>query len=394
MSIRRANLDAINGKSRNTISGHKRRTRELVDNAVRINKTPTLEPRGPFPLVDQVGMGLAVDIIQKSLVTSGRNERVIQAETLRQLRSTFTKNWESSPKGVAESASFGSGQGRVRPTSCPAQSEWYQDFWRGVEKRMGHKSLANHALEMAAMVKCIELIKADASTAESEEDANYLWKVGAFLTVCTTASLRGYEGFYLSLAELRKHQNKGRGGSVPKRMTKNRILSEAECRELPHVVLPLRGKFKNEIGIDYHMFNVASETQSGLEPRWWMDKLVAVCESEGRTTGPVFATLSGRLADSSDYDATFRSYLQKVQDTTGLIDKDFNVHTMFGISRTPRKTTTSRAKRAGFNDKLDEFNRWKKSEDAQNRKVRHKMSVLYSEAVLMMPVTWRVSYYL
>ena len=169
MSIRRANLDAINGKSRNTISGHKRRTRELVDNAVRINKTPTLEPRGPFPLVDQVGMGLAVDIIQKSLVTSGRNEKVIQAETLRQLRSTFTKNWESSPKGVAESASFGSGQGRVRPTSCPAQSEWYQDFWRGVEKRMGHKSLANHALEMAAMVKCIELIKADAATAESEE---------------------------------------------------------------------------------------------------------------------------------------------------------------------------------------------------------------------------------
>ena len=66
-------------------------------------------------------MGLAVDILQKSLIAVGRNEAVVQAETLRQLRSTYTKNWESSPLGVAESAAFAKGMGRIRPTKCPAQ---------------------------------------------------------------------------------------------------------------------------------------------------------------------------------------------------------------------------------------------------------------------------------
>ena len=56
MTLRRANLDAMAGKARGTINDHRLRTLELVRNAERINKTPTLEPRGPFPLKDQVGM--------------------------------------------------------------------------------------------------------------------------------------------------------------------------------------------------------------------------------------------------------------------------------------------------------------------------------------------------
>ena len=126
-------MDAMSGKSKYTIAGHKQRTIELVNNAVRINKTSSLQPRGPFPLADQVGMGLAVDIVQKLVVSRGKTEKVIQAETLRQLRSTYTKNWESSPAGIAESAAFSRGTGQVRPTKCPAQAEWYQDFWHGLE---------------------------------------------------------------------------------------------------------------------------------------------------------------------------------------------------------------------------------------------------------------------
>ena len=82
MSIRRANLDAMNGKARSTINGHRFRTQRLVNNSVRINKTPSLAPRGPFLLCDQVAMGLAVDINQESLVARRRNEPTVQAETL------------------------------------------------------------------------------------------------------------------------------------------------------------------------------------------------------------------------------------------------------------------------------------------------------------------------
>ena len=296
MTIRRANLDAMAGKSRHTLAGHRRRTTEMVNHAVRIGKTPSLQPRGPFPLGDQVGMGLAVDIIQKSLVARGKTEAVVQAETLRQLRSTYTKNWESSPLGVAESAAFAKGTSRVRPTKCPAQSEWYQDFWRGLEARMGYKSSANHAISIAAMTQAIAYVKEDALTAETTWEANHLWKLGAYLTLTTAASLRGYEGFFLDLAALRKHIHVGQGGSVPSKFTKNSILTNEQAKNLPHLVLPLLGKFKGEIGIDHHMVNIASFTKSGLEPRWWAEKLIEVTESEGRFDGPAFGTPDGALA--------------------------------------------------------------------------------------------------
>jgi hypothetical protein len=135
--IRRANLDIMAGRAVTTIQGHKSRTLEMVHYAEMSNRTPSIEPRGPFPESDPVGMGLMCTILTKSVVARGRNEPHVQAETLRKLRSTYTKNWESSPAGVMERASFGKGVGRVRATECPTQSEAFLDGWRSLESRMG-----------------------------------------------------------------------------------------------------------------------------------------------------------------------------------------------------------------------------------------------------------------
>jgi hypothetical protein len=391
--IRRANLDAMSGKAVSTIEGHVRRTKKIVANSVRNNKSPSLQPRGPFPLADPMGMGLAVDILQESLVAVGRNEPTVQAETLRQLRGTFTKNWESSPEGVMEVASFGRGTGRVRPTTCPTQSEWFQDYWRGVESRMGHKSKANHALPMSALVQAINFIKEEAEAKPTSAEANYLWKVGAYLTFCTAGSLRGNEGFFMDVSGVRQFADVGKDGTMPTKLKTTTILSEEVCMNLPHVVLSLLGKFKGELGINHHILNVASETMTGLEPRWWMNKLVEVLQSENRWEGPAFATADGDLANPADYDSTFRYFLHRVQDEMPkLLPKKYDVDTMFGINRTPRKTANTRIKRAGLGFQTDEMNRWRKVEAAGLRRVRQRMNALYSEAVLLMPVTWRVSY--
>ncbi len=42
--------------------------------------------------------------------------------------------------------------------------------------------------------------------------------------------------------------------------------------------------------MDHHIITVANETLSGLCPRWWVEKLVEVGQSEGRTHGPAFAS--------------------------------------------------------------------------------------------------------
>jgi hypothetical protein len=64
----------------------------VIKTANFINKTPSYHPKGPFPLFNPIGMGLAVDILLKSLVAKGRLEEHAQFSTLRRLRATYTKS--------------------------------------------------------------------------------------------------------------------------------------------------------------------------------------------------------------------------------------------------------------------------------------------------------------
>jgi hypothetical protein len=89
----------------------------------------------------------------------------------------------------------------------------------------------------------------------------------------------------------------------PPGLNKSTLLTEEACKKLPHVTVCLLRKFKGETGTDYHLIALANETVSGLEPRWWIEKLMSVCELEGRERGPAFATPDRRLALSVDYDA-------------------------------------------------------------------------------------------
>eukprot|EP00984_Skeletonema_dohrnii_P013098 scaffold5395_cov83-Skeletonema_dohrnii-CCMP3373.AAC.1 len=72
------------------------------------------------------------------------------------------------------------------------------------------------------------------------------------------------------------------------------------------------------------MIVVANVTRSGLNPRWWVEKLVQVCEREGRREGPAFAETDGKLGCMLDYDATFREAAKEVQSQTNLIGEDLD----------------------------------------------------------------------
>ncbi len=169
---------------------------------------------------------------------------------------------------------------------------------------------------MGAIVHLLDLIRINAEEAEEAGavlEANELWKGGAYVCILTAASLRGHEGFFLELAGLWKHLTKGRVGFVPAVLNKSTLLTEEVCRNLPHVTLCLLGKFKGESRIDHHLITLANETVLGLQPCRWIEKLVLVCEQEGRVNGPAFATPDGELALSVDYDSMFQRYLLRVQ---------------------------------------------------------------------------------
>ena len=112
---------------------------------------------------------------------------------------------------------------------------------------MGFDSQADHRVGIEAIVQVLEYIREDAAEMQDVEEANILWKIGAFICVLTAACLRGYEGFYLDLGTLRANIHKGRDGTVPKGIRTNIILTEQMCRNLPHVSIPLLGKFKAQV---------------------------------------------------------------------------------------------------------------------------------------------------
>ena len=116
--------------------------------------------------------------------------------------------------------------------------------------------------------------------------------------------------------------------------------------------------------------------------------MVEVCEREGRSKEPAFATPDGTLAASPDYDAVFRKYLKVVQEDKDLIPGDHDVVLLYSTYRTPRKTANIRIERAGFRHQfVDQMNRWRTQERSEGRAPRFCMNALYADTLLLMPTT-------
>jgi hypothetical protein len=82
----------MGGRAVATIHGHAAALKRSVGNCQLFRKTPTIPPRGPMPLTDPVGMGLAVELLFHSLTATPRikGESHIQFDSMRRPRSTFT----------------------------------------------------------------------------------------------------------------------------------------------------------------------------------------------------------------------------------------------------------------------------------------------------------------
>jgi hypothetical protein len=146
------------------------------------------------------------------------------------------------------------------------------------------------------------------------------------------------------------------------------LLTKEVSRNLLHVTVCLLGKFKGETGTNHHLIAIANGTILGLQPQWWIKKLVDVCASKGREHGPAFATPDGRLALSMDYDALFRRYLVRIQEDMNLIPEDQEMKTRYSMNRTLRRMAVTQLEGAGFGGEFtDRMNRWRVQEQSKGR---------------------------
>ena len=190
----------------------------------------------------------------------------------------------------------------------------------------------------------IRRIEDDIESAPTTAEKNLLVKAAALITVLTAASLRGHEGFYLDIAGTRKHIHKGKFGSLPTGPLTKRLLTEDEAGALPEVCICLMGKFKGETGERYHSIVLSNESVSGLEPRRWIEALLDVCKEEGRHSGCAFNQPDGSPPSPTDYNALVRHYVEVLRNEGGHgIDEETEL-IWYGISRTFRKTSETRAR--------------------------------------------------
>jgi hypothetical protein len=158
---------------------------------------------------------------------------------------------------------------KERLTQCPTDSEWFACFNLGCKKRMKQDVRPQPGLSIEVMMEYMKRLERMWLQAMDKKEIVLICLVGAYSVITYILSLRGNEGFLLDLFGLRTHIDKGKHDQAH-----------------PHVVATLLGRLKGEEGERYHMLLMASETGSGLKVQKWLERLVTLCEGQGKFYGP------------------------------------------------------------------------------------------------------------
>ncbi len=105
------------------------------------------------------------------------------------------------------------------------------------------------------------------------------------------------------------------------------------------ILAALLGHFKGETGEKCHLVPLPLVTnRSGIKVGKWMETLVAIWASKGRTWGPAFCSDDGQVALSHDFDDMFIEMLVRVQARRPEIFKlGEEISEMHGISQSLHK---------------------------------------------------------
>ena len=248
------------------------------------------------------------------------------------------------------------------------------EFHVGLQKRMGQDVRPDLAVSSGLLKLVLEDISAIGAGPVSLERKRELFGVCTYLVVTFCGSLRGNEGFMVDLDGLVRHLDLGREDKVP------------------HVVVPLLGRFKNEIGERYHLILLANVTKSGLEVRRWVEGLVRMRAAEGRSIGPAFCDKHGGVVKSSVYEEEFFQSLERLQEAgCSLVDSGC-VRDLYGLGRSLRRGAVSEARSRGVpEDIVTLVNRWRTVERAKGGRPSMGMRDHYSDIRLLKGVLVKFS---
>ena len=375
MTIRRANLDAMWSLEPATIENNAREIKRGVRESKLVGLRPPYPPLGPWEVGDNIGFGLAIQMLLRSL-DNGRRSDYVQYDTVRKLVSAYANCYHASAGGRPQLVSLAKDKNKSYYTKCEAYTPWNEKFRKGCVKRMGQESRQDLALPIAAFVVLLELLEKRKLNAVKFSEEAFITAVGAFVVIGVGGSYRGHEIPLTDLHGLRKYLDEGREGPDE------------------HVVIPMLGRFKGETGERYHLTPLAAVTKSGLKIREWVDALVRVRERQGRINGPAFCDdKTGKPMRARDYEFYILDALVSVQQARpDLIGAEVNVLEDVGVSRTLRRSAVVEATEAGVSaEDIDRMNRWRSVENAAGKNVNLRMRDHYADIRLLLKALLRFS---
>jgi hypothetical protein len=372
--IRRANLDGLWSREPSTVAGNLSQARRMERCGQDIGLGSVAPAMGPFPLEDTFGMQIACVLLRRSL-DPGKWEANIQFATARKIRSTYSNVFHSSSQ-VGKISVMAYEISKTYETHCPTYGYWFERFILGCHKRMGDMVVSDFALSVEIFRELLAGLEEDFQEAPSMTERDQLTEFANLIIFGFCCGLRGEEIVKVDVSGFLKYLEVG-----------------ADHDECPHVVVPLLGRLKGEMGERYHMMILARETKSGIRPGIWGDRLGACLRRRNRSNGFVFQSSKGRQAKVGDYDDEFLERLVQVRARKSkLFDPGVNVVEVYSLRRSLRRGSTTRATNAGVpKETIEMNNRWRKLEAARGRRQGMSMMSHYTEIRLAIPTLWRYS---
>jgi hypothetical protein len=373
--IRRANLDAFWARESSTVLGNARELGKMADNSDILGIANYFPKSGPFPVKDQQGMRVACTVLLRSL-DPGRNEENVQFGTARKARSVFSNMWHASLEG-GKNAVIQRDTTKLFETSCPTNGHWFERFMLEMHKRQGDKSFPDLAISIEVMLELMRRFENAWDNADGNERQQEAVLFPALFSVVTyCAGLRGEETPLMDLAGTR------------------RVFEESGRHALPHVVVALIGRFKNEVGELHHKLPLAAVTASGLGPRLWVGRMLAWYAARGTVNGPVFRNFkNGESARASRYEFDILLVLDTIKRENGdLISESIDVFERYGVSRSFRRGSNTHAINQGvLPADVDHNNRWAREKRARGMAPNLGMQAHYADVLQMLPTLLRYS---
>ena len=370
--IRRINLDACWSRATSTVSGNASQVRQGLRLSASIGLEGPYYPPGPLPRHDHCGYEVAIQMVLASLESGTYSSTHKQFDTIRRLRSSYSNQIRASAIANFSSLSLADNQGSTysRLAADPCGSLWFQRFMVGCKKRMGQDWRPNRAVSVDLMVDLLENTERRAVLATVESERHRWIMAGGYFCFCYVLSLRSSEGLLADLEGLLQYFDVNG----------------------PHVVIPLLGRFKGEDHSTQHLMHSTSVTDSGIQVKTWIMRLLAVHHSRSRFKGPVFVNPQGVQSTSAEMNTMFLDCLIELFDENKSGRFGIDIHAAediankYHVFRSFRRGSESRAVAMKV-DEADRYvvNRWRKKEAAGASRVNHSMGQHYVDITQVSP---------